>query len=1099
VVFVADAFGAWLVEQLADAGRKKLTELLLGGEQERVLRRAADAAVWATAEEMSPSGAEKAGQVAMVISEVFRGPVPGAPAAGPVMLLESLKAGIAGQLAVLDDAELTGTGQSSADVLGVPGTVLAERLIGHLVQEIIVRGSAGGPLTPLADQLNHELTRLQIGGMLAQLAGEVQNALARPDSHVTVAGWPLDEVIDPFVLEVHRPLQPEEAPPGLPVLPPYVPREHDRLLAQVVRAATEGSSGIAVLVGGSSVGKTRACWETLAVLRGQDPPWRLWHPIDPSRPDAALRELAGIGPRTVVWLNEAQFYLDTVDAGLGERVAAGLRELLRDRGQAPVLVLATMWPGFWDALTARPADGDDRHAQARELLAGHDITVPAAFTDAELRQLGQMADTRLAAAATGAQDGQVIQYLAGVPELLAHYRNAPPAASALIHAAMDARRFNMRPDLPRAFLEAAAPGYITDPEWDLLAEDWSEQAFSYAARPCKGVRGPLTRPRSTRPIIRSGDSLSSSPGKDPGYRLADYLDQVGRRTRREQIPPTSFWTAAAKWAHSEDLGALGHEARRRGLYRDTAQLYKNAVAYGDPFPASDLIYIFEVLSPAAQLPRRWVVSHIALHNLDPVTWLFGPLRRAGAEEDFITLADRAVAHCPVDNPEDVAELLEELQEAGAQEQVSALLRRDPARQVAVHDEHAVLRLLNELVRLNAQEQAKTLAYRAAAYVTLDEPGRVATLLENFWKRHVLGYMTILLDRNPAAHVALDDGHAVAKLLHVLKEAGAEEQITSLANRIATDAPLHSIRDVATLMSALRAAGAREQLRILINRDPATHVLIDDAWGLGSLVEELRHAGASEQITRLLERNPAAHVPLGGLTLSVTTLLDSLQAAGAVEQVRTLADRAAAAPPLSDLELHRLLNKLRELGQASMLLNRNPATFNSLQGVALVLLTLLEQGGTQQQVAALADYATVAPIDNPRGAAWLLHALLKAGARTQASVLADHAASTALLDDPSDLAILLNTMREGGFSEQLSKLLDRDPAAHTPLDHAYHASKLLEALQKAGAQEQVEILIGRLPGEGSMELFEQEDDAGLFHFGREPDGNPTPPWSWEDLD
>lgn len=301
------------------------------------------------------------------------------------------------------------------------------------------------------------------------------------------------------------------------------------------------------------------------------------------------------------------------------------------------------------------------------------------------------------------------------------------------------------------------------------------------------------------------------------------------------------------------------------------------------------------------------------------------------------------------------------------------------------------------------------------------------------------------------------------------------------------------------MSALRAAGTREQLRILINRDPATHVLIDDAWGLGSLVEELRHAGASEQITLLLERNPAAHVPLGGLTLSVTTLLDSLQAAGAVEQVRTLADRAAAAPPLSDLELHRLLNKLRELGQASMLLNRNPATFNNLQGVALVLLTLLEQGGTQQQVAALADYATVAPIDNARGAAWLLHALLKAGARTQASVLADHAASTALLDDPSDLAILLNTMREGGFSEQLSKLLDRDPAAHTPLDHAYHASKLLEALQKAGAQEQVEILIGRLPGEGSMELFEQEDDAGLFHFGREPDGNPTPPWSWEDLD
>ena len=43
VVFVADALGAWLVGQLADAGWKKLTELMLGSEQERALRRAADA------------------------------------------------------------------------------------------------------------------------------------------------------------------------------------------------------------------------------------------------------------------------------------------------------------------------------------------------------------------------------------------------------------------------------------------------------------------------------------------------------------------------------------------------------------------------------------------------------------------------------------------------------------------------------------------------------------------------------------------------------------------------------------------------------------------------------------------------------------------------------------------------------------------------------------------------------------------------------------------------------------------------------------------------------------------------------------------------
>ena len=140
---------------------------------------------------------------------------------------------------------------------------------------------------------------------LAVQRGQAARALAPP-----LAGCLLGEVSDPFVLEVHRPVQPEDMPAGLPELPTYVPREHDQLLAKVVRAAADGRSGIAVLVGGSSTGKTRACWESLALLRDQHPPWRLWHPIDPSRPEAALRQLPNIGPQTVVWLNEAQFYLD---------------------------------------------------------------------------------------------------------------------------------------------------------------------------------------------------------------------------------------------------------------------------------------------------------------------------------------------------------------------------------------------------------------------------------------------------------------------------------------------------------------------------------------------------------------------------------------------------------------------------------------------------------------------------------------------------------------------------------------------------------------------------------------------------------------------
>ena len=153
----------------------------------------------------------------------------------------------------------------------------------------------------------------------------------------------------------------------------------------------------------------------------------------------------------------------------------------------------------------------------------------------------------------------MIQFLARVPELLARYRNAPPAAAALICAAMDARRLGMGPALPQAFLEAAAPGYLTDAEWDALGQDWLEQALAYAAVPCKGVRGPLTpiRPRPARsrtagPGSRDSDEQLADGPAGPVYRLADYLDQHGRRHRQGLVPRASFWAAAAGHASPGD-------------------------------------------------------------------------------------------------------------------------------------------------------------------------------------------------------------------------------------------------------------------------------------------------------------------------------------------------------------------------------------------------------------------------------------------------------------------------------------------------------------------------------------------------------------------
>ena len=193
MVFVTNALGGWLVGLLANAGRKKLTTLVLGTDQQRALHQAAATAVDRAAEQLVPAGGDQAEQLAMVVGEVFRDPASEVALAGQATLLGALQAGIADKLAVLDDPDITGTGQSSAELLGMPGGVLAEMLAGHMVREIMVRGSRGGPLAPLADQLNHDVTHLQgqrLEGMLAQLAGQVM-ALAQAGSDLKALGKPV--------------------------------------------------------------------------------------------------------------------------------------------------------------------------------------------------------------------------------------------------------------------------------------------------------------------------------------------------------------------------------------------------------------------------------------------------------------------------------------------------------------------------------------------------------------------------------------------------------------------------------------------------------------------------------------------------------------------------------------------------------------------------------------------------------------------------------------------------------------------------------------------------------------------------------------------
>ncbi|MFC8863921.1 hypothetical protein ACFUCY_23975, partial [[Kitasatospora] papulosa] len=491
-------------------------------------------------------------------------------------------------------------------------------------------------------------------------------------------------------LGVHPALDSEGARDRFGILPAYLRRDHDAHLRTVIDAAVAGRSEMAVLVGGSSTGKTRALWEAVSALPDD---WRLWHPLTPTAPDATLAALPDIAPKTVVWLNEAQHYLDPDPHG--EQVAAGLRELLTDPSRAPVLILGTLWPEHWNTLTTRATP--DRHPGARALLGGHKIDVPKAFTPADLATLDTTdnADPRLTRAAEHAADAQVTQYLAGVPYLMDRYHAANGATQALIHAAMDARRLGAGLHIPLDWLTDAAPGYLTDSDYHTLDIDWLTQALAYVTTPCNGIPGILTPVNTSRSRNQRTRQRPAPDTQRPHFLLADYLDQHGRHHRAETIPPIDFWSAAAHHAHPADLTALGNAAWNRGLYRDAAQLHKEATTYGNTHVAAALVHHLRTLLTADHRPAQWAAAHAALDDLGAVARLLEELREAGAVQQVTVLAERAAAHVPLDDLDAVARLLQELREAGADQQVTVLAERAAAH-VPLDDLDAVARLLQEL-------------------------------------------------------------------------------------------------------------------------------------------------------------------------------------------------------------------------------------------------------------------------------------------------------------------------------------------------------------------------------------------------------------------
>ncbi|MFH8932474.1 hypothetical protein ACH4D4_36165 [Streptomyces pristinaespiralis] len=294
-----------------------------------------------------------------------------------------------------------------------------------------------------------------------------------------VVGRPIGDTA-PLALDVHPAIDVGDA--RLPTLPPYVRREHDEELRRLV-ASAGSSSAMAVLVGDSSTGKTRALWEAVQELPED---WLLWQPSTPTPPRALLDGLttSAIGPRTVLWLDELKYYLG---GPLGEQIAAALREFLHDSVRGPVLVLGTLWRKDLQRLRQVPSGWDDPHHEARRLLDPDRILpVPEHFSADEADRAAATADSRLTLAFE-ASGGRITQFLAGVPALRRSYELAPATARAVLDAAIDIRRFGLGPDLPAALLEEAAFELLDDVTRSTLRPAWIAEALDCTSTPCRGA------------------------------------------------------------------------------------------------------------------------------------------------------------------------------------------------------------------------------------------------------------------------------------------------------------------------------------------------------------------------------------------------------------------------------------------------------------------------------------------------------------------------------------------------------------------------------------------------------------------------------------
>ncbi|OLB80901.1 MAG: hypothetical protein AUI14_05190 [Actinobacteria bacterium 13_2_20CM_2_71_6] len=508
-------------------------------------------------------------------------------------------------------------------------------------------------------------------------------------------------------LGVHASIASEPDRPATADLPTYVPRDADAHLRTALRAAAV-RGGFLLLVGRSSVGKTRTAYEAARDVLGD---WSLWQPDDAA---SVIRVAAGPPPlrRTVIWLDELQNYLEG-SAGL---VAAPVRRLLS--ADEPVVLIGTMWPDRYLTLVSGPVMDtrgqviEDPFAPEREVLGlAEVIDIGNRLTGAERHRARTIAevDSRIAVALRSTDYGMT-QVLAAAPDLVRRWDHAPPCARAVITAAIDARRIGVDAPLPADFFGVAARGYLQPDEVADATTTWLEDALAYATEKVRGAAAVLT-------------PVGANMGEAVGYTVAEYLLQYGQAVRRTRRVPEHTWQALLDLAApADDFARVADAAECRGLLVYAERCYRRAIASGDGTARARLASLMEARGQHDEAENLWRAG-IAAGDPHAARGLVDLLELQGKDAEVV----RVLRESPMDLPSDtrwrLAILLERLERYGEAEEKWR-------ESIAAGDPDARWRLAVLLERLGRFDDAEEILRSAVA---LGEPGgyrRLVILLEH---------------------------------------------------------------------------------------------------------------------------------------------------------------------------------------------------------------------------------------------------------------------------------------------------------------------------------------------------------------------------------